>query len=148
MGFVVLSRTTKVQKIIRFLGLVLFYSLFAGAFSLAYGNWGPLIAFWCLSFNRIMVIFTGPLSEEAKSRMQMDWVLGVFLYVVLAIVTTLLPIPQLGISEKFVAAQGFEMSGEWVEHPQRVLAFGFLYFGLFGTVELLLARRAAKPASE
>ena len=64
------------------------------------------------------------------------WGISALLYVLLAFVTTILPIPHLGISEEVVRAQGFSVGGLWTEQPHRVMAFGFLYFGLTGFLEL------------
>jgi len=57
-------------------------------------------------------------------------------YVGFAFLTTVIPLPVLGITAEVIAAQGFTESGIWIEQPYRVIAFGFLYFSALGLYEL------------
>lgn len=58
------------------------------------------------------------------------------LTMLLAFFTTLVPMPALGITPEVVAGQHLPGSGLWVDQPQRVIAFGFLYFAAVGVSEL------------
>ena len=46
----------------------------------------------------------------------------------IAVAAILLPLPRLGLTPEVVARLALPGSGQWVEQPHRVLAFGFLYF--------------------
>jgi hypothetical protein len=55
---------------------------------------------------------------------------NVWLYLLLIVATAIVPLPALGLTPEIVAGFHLPGSGTWVEKPQSVLAFGFLYFGL------------------
>lgn len=64
-------------------------------------------------------------------------------YLAFVFVTTLLPMPKLGITPAVVDAQDLPGSGLWIDEPHRVIAFGFLYFSTWGISELYAHRWAA-----
>ena len=45
-----------------------------------------------------------------------------------------LPLPELGITAEVRPLLGIEGHGEWVDEPQRAVAFGVFYFGLLALV--------------
>jgi hypothetical protein len=112
------------------LGMGLFYTLFVAAFCLAFDAWWPLAAFaWLLLGKLIVIMDGGAMSEQKKQRMQTGWGLGVAAYIGGVFLTTLLPVPRLGMGADIQPQFGLPGSGLWVEEPQRVIAFGLLYFG-------------------
>ena len=58
------------------------------------------------------------------------------LYLLLAFVCTLLPLPRLGIDGAARAAMDLPGSGVWIDDPHRPLAMGAFYFGLLAWIEL------------
>ena len=68
---------------------------------------------------------------------------GAVFYLVFVGITTVLPLPKLGITAAVVSAQELPGEGLWIEQPHRVIAFGFLYFSAWGISELYAHRWAA-----
>lgn len=138
MGSVAFSRDPASPRLRNIFGLGLFYSLFVGGFALGFKTWWPLYAFWGLTLNRMLGILIGdaPVGKE-RQYVQAGWALSAMYYLGGTFATLLLPVPALGMTHEVRAALDLPGSGVWVDEPQRVLAFGVLYFGLTGVGELL-----------
>lgn len=122
------SRATKVGVIT---GFGLLYLLFAGAFSLAFGEWWPLAVFgWLLLGKFALVLFAPVPGAHERSRQGYLMATSLVAYVGGVFLTSLAPVPQLGIDDAVRSAAAIPGSGLWVEEPQRVLAFGMLYFAI------------------
>ena len=138
MGTVAISRKRKSQKVLALVGFGLFYSLFAGGFSLAFKSPWPLIAFWGLTLNRLSrVIVGGAFSEDEKQLMLGEWAMSTVFYLLFVFMTVLLPVPRFGITPSVVSNQGLPGEGLWIDDPHRAIAFGFLYFTSLGAVSLM-----------
>jgi hypothetical protein len=122
------SRATKAAVVLGFGAL---YLLFAGAFSLAFGEWWPLAAFGWLLLGKFAVVLFAPVAGP-QERARQGFLMGtsVAAYVGGVFFTTIVPMPQLGVDDAVRAAAAIPGSGLWVEQPHRVLAFGLLYFAL------------------
>lgn len=137
MGSVVVSRANRGLRTVALVKFGLFYSIFAGAFALAFKTWWPITMFWGQTLNRLLGVLFGQVpDDEQKTFIQRGWAASVLFYLLGATTTTLLPIPALGVTPAVIAAQHIPSSGLWVEQPQRVLAFGVLYFALTGWSDL------------
>jgi hypothetical protein len=79
--------------------------------------------------------------------MMLLWGASAAAYVIGAIATVLLPLPALGITPDFVSSMHLSGSGEWIERPYTVLAFGTLYFGVLAWTKYALAAADAAPAT-
>jgi hypothetical protein len=125
------------KKALWIVGLSGFYTIFTGGFALVFRTWWPVTGFWLLTLNRLSSVLLGqaPVGRE-KELVRHSWGAGVLFYLVFAIVTALLPVPRLGITPAVVAAQPLPGSGLWFDEPQRVIAFGFLYFTAMALWEL------------
>lgn len=137
MGNTIISESGRGKKAMMIIGLGVFYTLFVGAFALAFKQWWPVGAFWGLVFNRLLGVLLGkaPNGQE-KSMIQTSWAIGVFCYVMLVFATVILPVPSFGVTSQVIAQQGFTMRGLWIDEPYRMMAFGFLYFAAIGITEL------------
>jgi hypothetical protein len=121
------SRPSRVASI---LGFALFYLGFVAAFAWSFQAWWPFLAFGWLLLSKILVVFEpGGGDAQKRARLGGGWALSAIAYVLGAVLTAMLPIPRLGVSEAVQAAIGAPGSGAWIEEPQRVLAFGLFYFG-------------------
>lgn len=108
-----------------------FYTLFVAGFALAFRTWWPLANFWLLTLKRLVNLLHGVApSGEEKMLMRRTWAASVMFYLLGVFVTTLAPVPRFGITRDIVRAADLPSSGEWVSHPEKVVAFGFLYFSL------------------
>ncbi len=137
MGNVALSNANRARRGLSILGLGAFYTLFAGGFSLAFHSWWPVGTFWGQTVNRLLGVIVGQVpGEEQKAFIMRGWAASGILYLLGCFLTLLLPVPRLGLTPAAVAAQHIPGGGIWVNEPQKVVAFGFLYFSLMGWSEL------------
>jgi hypothetical protein len=124
-------KSTRLRKSQVLLGLGSFYLLFAGAFSLAFEAWWPLLAFCWLLLSKLAVVWLAPLpSGNEQSRQATFAMIAVVTYVLGAVATTVLPLPRFGIDDAVREAAAIPGSGAWVEEPHRVIAFGAIYFAV------------------
>ncbi len=150
MGLTAYSRATAAKKALTIAAFGLFYSIFVGGFSLAFATWSPLVGFWILAINRLLLaLTTSSATGEAPQVVRAIWSWSVVAYVGGVFVTLLLPLPALGITPAVVAAQHIPGKGIWVTQPHRVIAFGLVYYAAMAAVGLspaLLARVRAPQA--
>ncbi len=130
-GFAFGGKISRFKRVLAMLGFSMFYLGFVAAFALVFNEWWPLPVFGWLLLGK----FAGALSHRAPSaeqsqRMIGNWGLGVLFYIGGVFLTLLLPMPRLGLTLELQPAFGLPGSGLWVDQPQRVIAFGVLYFGL------------------
>lgn len=113
------------------LGFGAFYLLMAGGIGWATQSMTPVWAIaWLLGSRIFEIVVAGePPAAVAQTRTA-SWIRHVVLYLFLAILTAIVPLPGFGLSSEVVAGLHLPGSGVWVEKPQSVLAFGSLYFGL------------------
>lgn len=141
MGAVIYGGGERKKRIVVVIGLGLFYSLFVAGFALSFGEWWPLWTFWLLIFNRLMSgMFDGDSNEAKKKLMMGMWVINVVCYLVGVFATTLLPVPELGVTPQVISAMNLSGEGVWIEEPYRVLAFGWFYFTVVGLFEFMMPR--------
>ena len=135
MSVVIYGNSPKVQKIKVVLGLGLFYFLFVGGFAFSFKSWWPVIAFGGLMFNRMMSILTGQ-AEAGKEYefVKNMWGMHIFCYLISVFAVIFIPLPALGVSQNDLSH--LNISGDFVDHPEKMMAWGFLYFSLIGWFEL------------
>lgn len=137
MGALMFSNEPPLRRAKYIIGLGMFYSLFVVGFCLAFGDWWPMGAFWLLIFNRLMSgIFSGSESEEKKKFIAGMWGVNVGCYLAGVFATTLLPMPELGITPSVISSLDLPGEGVWIDEPYRVLAFGAFYFTAVGFFEI------------
>lgn len=138
MGAAVLDNGSRRKRVLSVLGLGVFYTLFVGGFSLAFQTWWPLTAFWALTLNRSLTIILDPSPGPAqRMHIRKSWAAVTVSYLAAVFFTTLVPMPELGIDRAVVSAAGLSGSGLWVDHPERVVAAGFLHFSMCGVSAFL-----------
>ncbi|MFH0990332.1 MAG: hypothetical protein V1799_10005 [bacterium] len=118
-------------------------TLFIVGFSLSFGEWWPLAAFWLLLFNRLLFILSGQAAKGTEIiALKMSWVYGILYYLLFLVPITLLPVPELGVTSDIVSNN--KLPVEMLDRPQRIIAFGFLYFLSVGLTELYQRRLLTK----
>jgi hypothetical protein len=137
MGTVRFAAGAPGAKAMRMLGLGVFYTLFVGGFALAFHQAWPLWSFWALTVNRMlsMLLKQAPDGDE-QAFAQRQWAAGVLFYLLAVGLTTVLPIPRLGVSAAAIGAMHLSGSGLWIDQPWRVLAAGTLYYAATAASEL------------
>lgn len=144
MSGVIYGNSPRSQKIKIIIGLGLFYTLFVAGFAVGFNSWWPVITFWGLMFNRMLSVLTGQ-AEEGKGNefVKNMWGVNVFCYLISVFITILLPLPALGISSNDLSH--LNISGDFVDQPEKMMAWGFLYFSMVGWFELKTPRWVQQP---
>ncbi len=125
------------KKSLAILGFSAFYLLFAGAFALAFSSSAPLWTLGWLFGSRLLTLWVDPRPRgEERQRQSGLWAASAALYIFGVALTSILPLPRLGVGADVVAALSLPGSGLWVEEPHRLFAFGLIYFGGVAAVEL------------
>ena len=135
------------KRILWLSGLSALYLTFVLGFSLAFSSSWPLFAFGWLFVSRFLHIWTRK-SEgiDAGRSMTTIWAAGVGAYLLGAFATVMLPLPPLGITPEFIESMHLTGSGEWIDRPYTVLAFGAFYFAVQAWVKYAVSG-AASPAA-
>jgi len=121
---------SRVRKTLIVVGAGALYMIFAGAFSYAMETWWPAAAFAWLLLSKLILVWLSPLPHAAERDRQKKLVgFSVLAYIGGIFLTTLLWVPELGVTDEVRNLADLPGSGLWVDDPQSVLAFGFLYFG-------------------
>jgi len=121
----------------RMLALAALYLVFSAGFALGFESWTPVWVMGWLIGSRVLTI----LVDRRERRDEIDrqralWILGAVLYLLLAFVCTLLPLPRFGVDGAARDAMDLPGSGIWIDDPHRPLAMGAFYFGLLAWAEL------------
>lgn len=128
LGAVTLASTvSRGKRLAALLGFGLFYSLFIGAFMLAFKAWWPAAVFGWLLVGKFAQVLTR-VDDRAAQRQMAAWGASVLFYILGVFLTLFLPLPRLGIDAATIPKLGLTGAGVWVDDPHRVVAFGVLYF--------------------
>lgn len=120
----------RAKKALRMGGFALLYALFVGAWAFTFQAWWPLLAFGWLLAIKFSGVFGRDVDNAARlQRLHATWALATLAYIGGVVLTALLWVPGLGITATVREQLDLPGSGLWVDQPQRVIAFGFLYFG-------------------
>lgn len=111
-------------------GFSVLYLAFILAWCLQFQAWWPVLAFgWLLAGKAALAMQPVPVAAK-RERLSSDWALGVIFYLGGVFATSVLPLPRLGLDRAVVAAADLPGSGQWVDRPHTVVAFGLVYFAL------------------
>ena len=131
------KRGERLRGALTVVGFGAFYLLMAAAIGWATRSATPVwVIAWLLGARIFEIAVGGDAPAAVADSRFASWLRHVLLYLVLAILTAVVPLPAFGLSAEVVAGLGLSGSGTWVEKPQSVLAFGFLYFGLGAYLDL------------
>jgi hypothetical protein len=151
MGVVSLTSGRPSRKLLSLFGLGLLYTLFVGAFCLSEGVLWPLISFWALTANRMLVLLNPRPEDTPALYLGASWAMSVVFYIGACILTLMAPVPEFGLAGYSPGDFGLSGGGTWIEEPHRVVAFGVVYFTLQGIWDLvipLLLERIATARTE
>jgi len=123
-------------------GLLLLYSLFAAGISASFSSLWLFLGFWMLFANKFISDWMLPAAQAADRQQEhmARWGTSAALYLLLAMGSVFIPVPELGASS---ASQG---DGLWEQHPEQAVAMGAMYFAALGFCELYGGFRRAVPA--
>ena len=139
---------SRLKRTLWLIGLSVFYLAFVAGFAFAFDSTWPLFAFAWLFASRFVHLWVHPAESGAEAgRMMALWGASAFTYVIGAIATVLLPLPALGITPDVIRSMHLPGSGEWIDRPYTVLAFGALYFGVQAWVKYALSGADATQAA-
>lgn len=146
MGLAVFDETRKRSvRLSAVLGFGALYVGMAAALSAAFGSRAPLWAMAWLIASRVLTVAIDrrPTGEEME-RQKVLWGSSAALYIFGVVLTSIVPLPRFGLAPEVVASLSLPGSGQWVEKPQTLVAFGLLYFGAMAVLEIREARAASK----
>lgn len=130
------------KKITMLLALGLFYFLFVAGFAVGFHSWWPVIAFCGLMFNRMLSVLTGQAEEGKEQEFSKNmWGVNVGCYLISVFIAILVPLPEFGVHSG--ALSHLNMTGNFVDEPHRLMAWGFLYFTMVGFSEFRLKQPLA-----
>jgi hypothetical protein len=132
-------KSARATRLWRLAGLTLFYGLFIAGFAWAFDNFWPVLAFAWLFVCRFFHLLAYPTGSEPAPTSFWVATLGT-LFVAMAI-AVLLPLPSLGLTREFVHSMKLSGSGDLVEHPETLIAFGLIYFSLQAWLKVAMVPR-------
>jgi len=142
------AKVSRAWRMLALTGLTLFYLVMVGAFAWSFGEWWPVFAFLWLAVGKAAWAWgTRDGDGDGDNAMMMPmvaWAGSVVAYLGGAFLTTLVPVPRLGMTEAVQPRFGLEGGGLWIDEPHRVVAFGVVYFGLLCAAKVVMARRATR----
>lgn len=115
-------------RLLAVLGFGAFYVALLSGFLYVFDTWWPLPVFGWLLLGKLGLVLGQPQGAARRHALRSAWGLAGMFYVGGVMLTLALPLPALGIDEETRRLVG--MGGAWGDEPQRVVAFGLLYFGL------------------
>lgn len=123
------------------------YLVFAAGFSLAFETWWPVQSMAVLlAMKTWTYVLDRDTSSREEARQRGIWGGSAAVYVIGAVLSAILPIPELGIDDAVRVAADLPGSGAWVEQPQRVVAFAVAYFAALAWMKLTYDPMAPVPA--
>ncbi len=130
----------RIKRSLCLTGLSVFYLAFVAAFAFLFDSTWPLFAFAWLFISRFIHLWVNPAQSGAEAgRMMTLWSTSALTYLTGAIATVTLPLPEFGITPDVIRSMHLPGSGEWVDRPYTVLAFGTLYFSVQAWVKYALS---------
>lgn len=132
--------SARATRLWRLAGLTMFYGLFIAGFAWAFDNFWPALAFAWLFVCRFFRLLSYPAgSETAQTTF---WVANLGTLFIAMAIAVLLPLPSLGLTREFVHSMKVSGSGDLVEHPETLIAFGLIYFSLQAWLKFAIVPRA------
>ena len=111
-------------------GFALFYLIFVSAWAWSIREYWPFLAFGWLLVGKLAVVFERRGDVEREHVARSAWAVSGIAYLPGAFVSVLIPLPRFGLDATVVAKVDLAGAGLWIDEPHRVMAFGFLYFGV------------------
>jgi hypothetical protein len=132
-GQIFAERISRSRRFLILAGFSVFYLIFVATFALSFDQWWPYIAFGWLMLGKFASVLARNLpSGERLKQLETEWGIGAVVYILGVFVTVILPMPAFGITPDVIRNLDLPGGGMWVDEPQRVIAFGVLYFSLIG----------------
>ncbi len=137
MGSVALARVNRAERAAAVLAFAGFYTVFAAAVSIGFRSWWPVATFWGLSLNRLFGVVVGQVPSEDQVRFVKDgWAAAMVMYMLACFAPLVISLPPLGLTPTAMAAQRVVGVALWAAHPEKLMAFGLLYYAGTGCSEL------------
>jgi hypothetical protein len=133
---------SRVKRSMSLIGMTAFYASFVAAFSLAFKSTWPLFAFGWLFVSRFAALWTQQ-NDVKRDLLSRAWTASVIFYLLGVFATAIIPLPQFGLTPEFIASMHLSGTGQWIEKPQTVIAFGALYFGALARFRFYLTSKTA-----
>lgn len=142
LGGMLLGPGSRARKLKGIAGFGVIYLIFALGMAKSLDGWWPLWVVAALIGEKLLTAALGGLPKRAvATELQFFWGMSALYYLLAVMLTTLLPVPELGVDGAAVRRQAFSSSGLWVSSPECALAAGLLYFGALAVTRFAVAAR-------
>lgn len=122
LGAMFMIQMSRRRRVAVLVGLGLVYTLFSGGMSLVLEAWWPVLVFWGLLLNKMLLAILGDGKFDRRAGIVMiGWAMHM-LFFIAAVFLAAIAWPQLGMPGSI------RIGGEAVENPARVMAGGVIYF--------------------
>ena len=145
MGAMAASTESLKKRVQAFLGLFVFYSLFAYGFAKMVDSFQILYVYGFIMLGRFITIIIA--SGEGKSQILSRSAFGTMVYMAAVFATLFIPVPELGVTHE-VLEQVYpdRRGGEWEQNPEIAIAAGIIYFSALALYEIYLVWKVPEVA--
>ncbi|AVP96419.1 hypothetical protein C7S18_04065 [Ahniella affigens] len=144
-----LAMSDKMSRTKRSVGIVAIgfgYLGLAAAIAYAFGAWWPIIAFLWLLVGKLAIVWEQANKQRQRQQM-LIWGISTGAYIVTVLAGVMIPVPALMITDAVREAAELTGSGLWVDHPERMIFSGLLYFCALSYVKYRVLRQAVSAQS-
>lgn len=144
-----LAMADKMSRTKRTVGIVALgcgYLGLAAAIAYAFGAWWPVIAFLWLLVGKLIIVWEQANKQRQRQQM-LIWGISTGAYIVTVLAGVMIPVPALMITDAVREAAELSGSGLWVDHPERMIFSGLLYFCALSYVKYRVLRQGVSTQS-
>lgn len=128
-------------------GLLTFYTLLASWISYGIGAWWPIATFALLMVNQFLPFLRESASHDRQRQFAIRWITATLIWLGATLVTSIVPVPRLGLTESVVAILGPGGDGLWEREPHRLVVATAIYFGAVAWREWRNGRKSSVTES-
>jgi hypothetical protein len=141
MGGLAASAESPWKRYSLFMGLLLFYFVFAIAFAASSNSTEAYITFMILMIGRYVTVVLS--SRESRTQFAERSGIAVAVYMIAVFGSFFLPLPELGLTQDMVELTFPDHGGgEWERNPHIPIAAGVFYFSVLALFEIRLIWKA------
>jgi hypothetical protein len=128
---------SKRTALLMFGALALCYLAFVAFLAAGFGSWWPWVAFAWLAASKLAGWWFSPARRaDEAGRQNTIWIVSLLVLMFAFFPTALLPWPAAGLTPEVVATLEVAGFGAWVDAPQSLCLYGFVYFVACGIMRI------------
>lgn len=138
------DRMPRWKRTLGLLGIGAGYLGLASLFAVIFKAWWPVWAFLWLLGGKIAMVFETT-NHQRREQQRMIWGVSTGAYILTVIAGAMIPVPALMLTEAVRTAAELPGKGLWVDHPERLLFSGLLYFGILAVLKFRVLSKGTAP---